>query len=152
MDAALNQFYQHLGVERGLASLTLAAYARDLLDFWVFIEERGRSHWGAVALADLQDYFAAQEARGLSARSRARRRSALRQFLRFVQREEQVAGKPGLALRGICHFVQFAREPAKIMHGLVHGGGGYLHRPAGEPVSRKDDDGDRAGDRVGESF
>ena len=33
------------------------------------------SHWGAVALADLQDYFAALAARGLSARSRARRLS-----------------------------------------------------------------------------
>jgi integrase/recombinase XerD len=94
MDAALNQFYQHLGVERGLAPLTVAAYARDLQGFWVFVEGRGRSHWGAVALADLQDYFAAQEARGLSARSRARGLSALRQFFRFLQREEQVAANP----------------------------------------------------------
>ena len=70
MDAELNQFYQHLGVERGLASLTVEAYARDLQDFWGFIEGRGRSDWGAVALGDLQDYFAAVAARGLSARSR----------------------------------------------------------------------------------
>jgi integrase/recombinase XerD len=94
MDAALNQFYQHLGVERGLAPLTVAAYARDLQDFWEFLEGRGRSHWGAVALTDLQDYFAAQEARGLSARSRARRLSALRQFFRFLQREEMVSANP----------------------------------------------------------
>ena len=51
-------------------------------------------HWGAVTLADLQDYFAALEARGLSARSRARRLSALRQFFRFLQREEQVKANP----------------------------------------------------------
>jgi integrase/recombinase XerD len=94
MDAALNQFYQHLGVERGLAPLTVAAYARDLQDFWEFLESRGRSHWGAVALSDLQDYFVAQEARGLSARSRARRLSALRQFFRFLQREELVSANP----------------------------------------------------------
>jgi len=94
MDAALNQFFQHLGVERGLAPLTVEAYARDLQDFWVFIEGRGRSNWDAVALTDLQDYFAAQEARGLSARSRARRLSALRQFFRFLQREEQVTANP----------------------------------------------------------
>jgi integrase/recombinase XerD len=94
MDAALNQFYQHLGVERGLAPLTVEAYARDLQDFWEFLEERGRSHWGAVALTDLQDYFVAQEARGLSARSRARRLSALRQFFRFLQREEKVEANP----------------------------------------------------------
>jgi integrase/recombinase XerD len=94
MDAALNQFYQHLGVERGLAPLTVVAYARDLQDFWEFLEGRGRSHWGAVALTDLQDYFVAQEARGLSARSRARRLSALRQFFRFLQREEMVSANP----------------------------------------------------------
>jgi integrase/recombinase XerD len=94
MDAALNQFYQHLGVERGLAPLTVAAYARDLQDFWEFLEGRGRSHWRAVALTDLQDYFVAQEARGLSARSRARRLSALRQFFRFLQREEMVSANP----------------------------------------------------------
>ena len=94
MDAALNQFYQHLGVERGLAPLTVEAYARDLQDFWGFLEARARTDWGAVNLADLQDYFAALEARGLSARSRARRLSALRQFFRFLQREEQVGSNP----------------------------------------------------------
>jgi integrase/recombinase XerD len=94
MDAAINQFYQHLGVERGLAPLTVSAYARDLQDFWEFLGDRGCNAWGAVNLSDLQDYFAALEARGLSARSRARRLSALRQFFRFLQREEQVAANP----------------------------------------------------------
>ena len=94
MDAALNQFYQHLGVERGLAPLTLAAYARDLQDFWEFLEARGREQWGAVTLGDLKDYLAALEARGLAARSRARKLSALRQFFRFLEREEAVAANP----------------------------------------------------------
>jgi integrase/recombinase XerD len=94
MDAALNQFYQHLGVERGLAPLTLAAYARDLQDFWEFLEGRGREQWGAVTLADLKDYLAALEGRGLAARSRARKLSALRQFFRFLEREEAVAANP----------------------------------------------------------
>lgn len=94
MDTALNQFYQHLQVERGLAPLTVAAYAGDLQDFWEFLEGRARSHWGAVVLSDLQDYFAKLEARGLAARSRARKLSALRQFFRFLQREEQVQANP----------------------------------------------------------
>ena len=94
MDAALDQFYQHLEVERGLAPLTVEAYARDLQDFWGFLSERGRTDWGAVDLAVLQDYFVTQEARGLSARSRARRLSALRQFFRFLEREELLAANP----------------------------------------------------------
>jgi integrase/recombinase XerD len=94
MDAALDQFYQHLGVERGLASLTLAAYAQDLQDFWEFLEARGLNRWDAVSINDVQSYLASLEARGLAARSRARRLSALRQFFRFLQREEQVATNP----------------------------------------------------------
>ncbi|MGP8050522.1 MAG: site-specific tyrosine recombinase XerD [Desulfobaccales bacterium] len=90
MDTALNQFYQHLTAERGLAPLTVAAYAGDLQDFWGFVESRGLIEWGAVSLAHLQEYLAALEGRGLSARSRARKLSALRQFYRFLQREEKV--------------------------------------------------------------
>jgi integrase/recombinase XerD len=94
MDDALNQYYQHLEVERGLAPLTVEAYARDLQDFWQYLEAGGRAAWAGVDLADFQAYLAALEARGLSARSRARRLSALRQFFRFLQREGQVAVNP----------------------------------------------------------
>ncbi len=94
MDAELNQFYQHLTVERGLAPLTLEAYARDLRDFWEFLEARGREGWAAVSLDDVRDYLVVLEARSLGARSRARRLSALRQFFRFLEREEQVAVNP----------------------------------------------------------
>lgn len=94
MDAHLNQFYQHLAVERGLAPLTLAAYARDLTALWQFVDQRGVADWGEVGLDHLQEYFTALKARGLSARSQARQLSALRQFFRFLQREEQVRANP----------------------------------------------------------
>ncbi len=94
MNRVLDEFYQHLGVERGLAPLTVAAYASDLQDFWVFLAARGCFQWAAVSLEVMQDYLAALEARGLSARSRARRLSALRQFFRFLQREEKLAANP----------------------------------------------------------
>jgi len=94
MDAALDQFYQHLSAERGLAALTVAAYAGDLQDFWQYAEARGVAEWGAVSLELLQDYLAALEGRGLSARSRARKLSALRQFFRFLQREEKLRSNP----------------------------------------------------------
>jgi integrase/recombinase XerD len=107
MDAALDQFYQHLSVERGLASLTLAAYARDLQDFYEYLEGRGRDGWAAVTLGDLKDYLAALEARGLSARSRARRLSALRQFFRFLEREEAVHVNP-------VEFLDSPRLPQRL--------------------------------------
>ncbi|MBM4294192.1 MAG: site-specific tyrosine recombinase XerD [Deltaproteobacteria bacterium] len=94
MDAELSQFYQHLAVERGLAALTLEAYSRDLRDFQEFLLERGLEQWTQVGLPHLQDYLAALAARNLSARSRSRRLSALRQFFRFLQREEVAAANP----------------------------------------------------------
>ncbi len=107
MDAELNQFYQHLSVERGLAPLTLAAYARDLQDFWEYLEEQGRESWAAVTLNDLKDYLAALEARGLSARSRARKLSALRQFFRFLEREEALLANP-------VEFLDSPRLPQRL--------------------------------------
>lgn len=94
MDSELNQFYQHLAAERGLAPLTVAAYAGDLQDFWQFADSRQFSEWTAVSLDLLKDYLAALEGRGLSARSRARKLSALRQFFRFLQREEKLKANP----------------------------------------------------------
>ena len=94
MDELLEQFYHHLGVERGLASLTLESYAHDLQDFREFLRTLDRTTWEEVSLDDLQRYLAFLEGRGLSARSRARRLSALRQFYRFLQREERLPANP----------------------------------------------------------
>jgi integrase/recombinase XerD len=94
MDELLEQFYHHLGVERGLASLTLESYAHDLQDFREYLRTLDRTAWEEVSLDDLQRYLAFLEGRGLSARSRARRLSALRQFYRFLQREERLPANP----------------------------------------------------------
>jgi integrase/recombinase XerD len=94
LDAHLEHFYHHLSAERGLSPLTLESYARDLQDFREFLEARRYASWQEVSLADLEHYLAAIAARGLSARSRARRLSALRQFYRFLQREEAAPANP----------------------------------------------------------
>jgi integrase/recombinase XerD len=94
MDELLEQFYHHLGAERGLASLTLESYAHDLQDFRQFLRSLNRGSWEEVTLEDFQNYLATLQSRGLSARSRARRLSALRQFFRFLQREERLPANP----------------------------------------------------------
>jgi integrase/recombinase XerD len=114
MDAELSQFYQHLAVERGLAALTLEAYARDLRDFQEFLLERGVKKWTEVALPHLQDYLAALAARNLSPRSRSRRLSALRQFFRFLQREEAAAANP-------VELLDSPRLPRKLPQVLSEG-------------------------------
>jgi len=94
MDELLEQFYHHLGAERGLAPLTLESYAHDLQDFREFLRLLHREAWEEVTLEDFQGYLASLQARGLAARSRARRLSALRQFFRFLQREERLPINP----------------------------------------------------------
>lgn len=94
MDELLEQFYHHLGAERGLAPLTLESYAHDLQDFREFLRSLKKEAWEEASLEDFQNYLTALQSRGLSARSRARRLSALRQFFRFLQREERLPTNP----------------------------------------------------------
>ncbi len=75
-----------LAAERGAARNTLAAYGADLGDFGAFAGSRGCGPAAADA-AVLQRYMAGLAHSGLSARTAARRLSALRQFFRFLLRE-----------------------------------------------------------------
>ncbi len=76
-----------LAAERGAARNTLHAYAADLAEFAAYAAGRGQSPAGADD-ATLHAYLASLADAGLSARTAARRLSALRQFHRFLAREE----------------------------------------------------------------
>jgi integrase/recombinase XerD len=83
MDRHIEAFLEMLAAERGAARNTLAAYRSDLTDFQAFAAGRGVGTAAADA-AVLQGYVAQLGAVGLSARTAARRLSALRQFYRFL--------------------------------------------------------------------
>jgi integrase/recombinase XerD len=91
LDAAVQQFLDHLKVERELAPATVSAYGSDLSDFSKFIAERPEAGACADARAvrsiDVLDYLARLTERKLSARSQARRLITLRQFFRFLKAE-----------------------------------------------------------------
>jgi integrase/recombinase XerD len=85
-DRHVEAFLEMLAAERGSARNTRVAYELDLTDFATFTERRHIP----VAKADAetaQAYMASLQATGLSARTAARRLSALRQFHRFLLRE-----------------------------------------------------------------
>lgn len=82
-----------LAAERGAARNTLAAYAADLGDFSAHVRARGLSLTSA-GTAEVQSYLAGLDAAGLSARTAARRLSALRQFFLFQLREGQRGEDP----------------------------------------------------------
>jgi len=82
-DGWADAFLEMMSVERAAARNTLTAYARDLADAKGFLAGRGLGLSDAGA-EDLEAYFTALGARGLSPATASRRRAAVRQFYRFV--------------------------------------------------------------------
>ena len=93
MDRHIDAFLEMLAAERGAARNTLLAYHADLGDFAGFAAARGIGT-GRADEALLRDWLVAQSTAGLSARTAARRLSALRQFHRFLLREGVRADDP----------------------------------------------------------
>jgi integrase/recombinase XerD len=79
-------FLEMLAAERGAARNTLLAYQSDLAEFAAFAQARGVGP-AAADSALLHAYMASLSAVGLSARTAARRLSALRRFHGFLLRE-----------------------------------------------------------------
>ncbi|MFZ0266332.1 site-specific tyrosine recombinase XerD [Caulobacter sp.] len=78
----IDAFLEMMAVERAAARNTLTAYAKDLADARLFLASRGDLDGASAEVVEA--YFADLGARGLSPATAARRRSALRQFYRFV--------------------------------------------------------------------
>jgi len=93
MDRHADAFLEMLAAERGASRNTIAAYTADLEDF----ATHARQHGLAPAEARpevVQSYLRGLAAAGLSARTSARRLSALRQFFRVLAREGVRADDP----------------------------------------------------------
>jgi integrase/recombinase XerD len=87
LDQAIQQFLDHLRVERELSVNTVAAYGHDLAEFARFAAGRPIADATAVRPMDVLDYLVALTESGLSARSQARALVALRQWFRFLREE-----------------------------------------------------------------
>jgi integrase/recombinase XerD len=95
----VGQFLEMLAAERNAAANTRAAYKRDLEDAAAFLRGRGAS-LAAATSADVSAYLASLDARGMTARSAARRLSALRQFFKFLLAEKHRGDDPCAAIDG----------------------------------------------------
>jgi integrase/recombinase XerD len=89
----LDDYLQHLLVERGLAENTLRAYAADINDFFCFINEH------ALPLPEVSEqtlflYIVRMRRKGLGGRSLARHLSALRGFFVFAREAGEFGGDP----------------------------------------------------------
>jgi integrase/recombinase XerD len=85
----LEAFLEMLASERGAATNTLEAYRRDLEDYLAFVAQSGLM-LATIETANVVTYLRALSDTGLAASSRARRLSALRQFFKFLGRENLI--------------------------------------------------------------
>ena len=93
----LEAFLEMLAAERGASSNTLDAYRRDLLGFLGHAGELGKDFLTADTDA-LRHYLRAQAKAGMSARTAARRLSALRQLFQFLFAEGYRSDNPSLPI------------------------------------------------------
>ncbi len=89
---AVEAFLACARIEKGLSAHTIAAYSFDLKDFQYYCGRRKLS-W-PVGAEDLRGYMDAMREARLSARTAARRLSALRQFFRFLLTEGRIGEDP----------------------------------------------------------
>jgi integrase/recombinase XerD len=92
-DRHVEAFLEMLAAERGAARNTLLAYGADLADFAAFARRRGKAA-AAADVATLRGWLASLHAAGFKPRTAARKLSALRQFHRFLLREDIRADDP----------------------------------------------------------
>lgn len=87
-DGHVTPFLTALAAERGASENTLAAYRRDLERAAHFMAATAGKDLPHAGIDDLRAYLANLATDGLSATSRARHLSTLRQFFQFLQRED----------------------------------------------------------------
>lgn len=92
-------FLDAQAAERGAATNTQLAYARDLADFTDWLTGRGSSLTQAQK-SDVEDYLVHCDAQGLAKSTRARRLSAIKQLYRFCFEEGFRADNPAVQISG----------------------------------------------------
>ena len=82
----IDDYLNHLLVERGLSGNTVEAYSRDLARFFTWLGERDEAE---VTLDDLRGFMEEMRAGGLGARSLARVMSGIRGYYRWLVEENR---------------------------------------------------------------
>ena len=93
------QFLVHIGVERGLATATVTAYESDIAKYIDWLETRGIHEPDAITKQDVEDYIAALDQAGESARSKARRLASIHEFHRFALGQHAVTADVSAAVK-----------------------------------------------------
>lgn len=98
-DVLIDQFINHLRIERGLSDNTISSYSRDLVKFVNYLNRKGISPEN-VRREDIGNYLGPLR-KDLSARSIARNISAVRMFFKFLISEGKIKDSPARLLESI---------------------------------------------------
>jgi integrase/recombinase XerD len=91
----LSAFLDYLKVEKGLASLTVAAYTTDLHQFSGFLEDR-KGKLDTARREDVRDFIQQLFANSVDGRSVGRKLSALRHFYKYLLLDKKIDHDPTL--------------------------------------------------------
>ena len=94
----LEQFMDHLVLERGLSENTRLAYGRDLGEFLGYLARRGRAGIQDVERHDVVDFLMEGKNKGLATSSLARRLVAVKVFFRHLTQEGLLAANVAEAM------------------------------------------------------
>lgn len=95
----ISSFLDAQAAELGASQNTLLAYGRDLKDFTGWLERKGQD-LDSASRTDVEAYLTDCDTQGLSAATRARRLSAIKQIYRFAFEEGWRADNPAIEIRG----------------------------------------------------
>ncbi|VFQ47176.1 site-specific tyrosine recombinase XerD [Desulfoluna butyratoxydans] len=90
----IDQFMTHLRVERGLAELSIDAYASDLTRYAGFMEDNGMADVTEDDTYAILKHMIGLRDEGLGSRSRARHLVSIRSFYRFLAEEKVLVSDP----------------------------------------------------------
>jgi integrase/recombinase XerD len=99
LDDAVEDYLQHLKVERNLASNSVEAYANDLSQLLEYLSTVGVESAAGVEGPLLLGFLRVLSERGLSARSQARRLVAVRGLFRWLRIENLIEVDPTQGIR-----------------------------------------------------
>jgi integrase/recombinase XerC len=95
----VTRFGVHLGAERRLSPHTRSNYLRELQALTEWCDRQGIADWNTLDTQHVRMFAARSHAGGLAPRSVQRRLSAVRSFLRWLQREKVISGNPAVDVR-----------------------------------------------------
>lgn len=134
----LSSFLDYLKVERGLAPLTVAAYASDIGQFSGFLEERKRKLTNARR-EDVRDFIQQLFANSVDGRSVGRKLSALRHLYKYLLLDKVIDHDPTLNIDSPKQWKVLPKALARDeMETMLHSPKPVSNRKEAEAIALRD--------------